>query len=1187
MAGKVTPKTMDARKFVRALNNSAQSKIAVFEDRVRSLGKVAKRNYSLVGLYTESLIFEDVDTNQYYEADIKKHKGRVEITNVKPITVVEEEKPQIFEQSCLDIVDALTEDDYKKAEKAFNIIESQRFRSRVIPTNGVITTRDGVAHRVRVEGAKQESLPLGDRLSKILAETLSDDIEIGKDGVIRGVFQESQHSIEIPVDEFTRRRAVARFMRNSALDAHKSKAFREFVGTVAGHISEGKVQDAVQLASKFLREEQEFCLLNYNQVKTLVEDALAAVGYFDEVLSEHTAVTLFRTNMNVNRNDLTETWEKVALMSENASLLNSVELLKESDDFEGEYQKFLESVFTEDQDVTNQKAKAFHNCLTMFLAVLDELEKPEYEDTRNELREKLSRLERAMESGSLGADDAIVVEVEEALAGIDGDLISTVKNLSNFDQMSEPAGREEEGEEEEDEDMVPMPELEGEEEGEEDELGLDLGELEGEGGEEEEEEELPALESLQTKVVPIDSMTIADLAEELESWRTNGSSYLAEDGINDCLGQMNAFVKRCLNLGPQADALREEFETMRTAITYTGDDVTLEHVNDPYISHLKDLPQASISRTYSEDMKAGYVSQPSGSHGRSYKDGESSMSDEHQGSGGVADKKLQSMDHKTSSADGVLSQPKGAHGRNYGSGQTGMADEREGDAVGGKKKHVSGSGVKGDGAKNADSDATLKSQKGSLGRDYGSGKTTMGDEHQDTSYFGKGTSAGSVKEGRHEGEIDQPRGSHGRDYSDHELGMGDEHQDGTQGVAQKSATASDGRGAGGENASMQRVLDGEGITKSQGSLADKGLRMDDQQGEGGVAKKAAKPDGTRQGSDVAEDIQNILNSMDEVFAEGEVPEAFKKQWNGGKDKKDDDEKDDKEDKDDKAKDDDGGEDKEGEDLSEAQYLYGTHVNEKQRAQVTKGRVAYTDDQVSEDISKIADSMAEDVALIYTSDEGGQAGQELESVVAATVKAMAAKGGGAPEGGVAVAEEGDEVDVEMEIDDDDILDDEVLAGKDEEEADEAAEEAEEEAEEAAEEAAEEELESDEEAEEEEEGETFAESLNRSLALHESDVESAESRDFVFPPSKDDEGRYCIASVNDARLALESVSGLLTEASWMTGRHLAVEDVQEKVRAKVRSRFPDLTVDRKIKPTLSGRPINEYVTLKGRLKKTIKQ
>jgi len=574
-----TSLNMDARNFLHAINNSAQSKVVFFENVVRRLGQEAKKNFRLVALQPTSLMFEDAGTHDYYVGDIKKEGVRYTIDNIKKINVVEEKKADLFEKNCNDLVNAISEQDFKNAEKAFTKIELQRFRSRVIPESGYVMTRDGEVRKINVNRGtvKENNIPL---IVKAFADAVTDSVEISEGQVVRGTFSDEQ--FVIPVDEFTRRRVVARKMRQVAESAHHSPSFQKLVSNVAALVSEQKVAEAVEMAAKFLKEEQEFCLLNASGMHKLVESALAAQMEFNSFLVNDVALLMHKTNLKVNRDTIVECWSKTAQKAQNAELLSKTKNLSESENFASDYEVFLESVFNETGDIDSNRAKAYLTALRVVRGVLGHMEGQE------QLVQDIDQMVSALEADQPATD--VIYQAEELLASLSDEIVGRVDNLSNFDRM--PGVEEEpmpgdEGMEEET--PVPLPEL-GDEEGVEPDMTpapatAPTAEpaMAGAGA-------LPGMESkdkkskplTESEFTPVEKMTLLDLQEELLSWKTDGHIYLKEDGFEDCYNQLNRYVDRCMVLGSSADNVREAFEQIRDVVIDSGNDVDLDLPSDPY-----------------------------------------------------------------------------------------------------------------------------------------------------------------------------------------------------------------------------------------------------------------------------------------------------------------------------------------------------------------------------------------------------------------------------------------------------------------------------------------------------------------------------------------------------------------------------------------------------------------------------
>ena len=646
---------MDARNFLRAINNSAQSKVLFFESVVSRLGKEAKRDFKLVALQPTGLMFEDVATHEYYAGDIKKDGPRYQVDNIKKINIVEEKKADLFDKNCVDLVDAITEGDFKSADKTFVKIESQRFRSRVIPESGVITTRDGEVRHINIQptGVAEDKIA---QIVEAFTNAIKDSVEMSNGQVVRGTFTETGDIWVSPVDEATRRRIVARKMRQVAEGAHHSESFQKFVANIAGLVCQKKIAEAVEVAAKFLHEQQEFCLLDKGGMNQLVESALASQMEFNSHLVNDVTTLMYKTNLKVNRESILECWSKTAQKAQSAEWLTKVKTLGESKDFGAEYDAFLSSVLKEGNDMDTTRAKAYSISLKVIKNVLSHVEGQE--KLAGDIDNVLASL-----SGDQ-PDTAMIHQTEELLASIDPAIVDKIQNLENFDRMPgvdddvEPEAETGMG----DEEAVPLPDL-GDEAPADEFGGQDTGGMGDMGGMPAGGDELvpagagapgvgagfPEGKAAAKKVVtenfaPIEKMTSLELSEELLSWKTNGHIYLREDGFSDCFSQLSRMIDRAGTLGDSS--LREAFESVRDVMTDSGDDVMVDLPVDPYAGKVQLKEGAKISADYApvnEDL--GGLSGPE--KGVKHGSDASGMS-ELQGEGGHGDKSMKKADGRDS-----------------------------------------------------------------------------------------------------------------------------------------------------------------------------------------------------------------------------------------------------------------------------------------------------------------------------------------------------------------------------------------------------------------------------------------------------------------------------------------------------------------------------------------------------------
>lgn len=652
------PVIMDAKTLLRTINNGAQAKIHFFENLVRKLGERSGRPFRLTALNQSSLVFEDKSDNTHYLADITKVGGsvsRVEIENIRPIVVKEEKKSADFDKNVASLVDAISEDNNNEAEKYFKLIERQRFRSTVIPESGVVTTRDGVTHKIKLQ---PEVLDEGtfDRIRRVFVEAVSDKVEISEGRVVRGVFVESDQEFIIPITDMTRRRMVARMMKEAAEDAYKSPTFCKFVGEVAGLVSEARLEDAVAIAKAFLEEQQEFCLLTLNETRQLVENALAVNCNFSNELSRDVSKVLYRTNLRVNKDAILESWTLAAQKAQEPAILSELKDLGGSKTFMEDYEKFLYGVFNESSDIRSTRARAYLTSLKLIQSVLSRIEGEEAQ------ADALGQMIQALEGGDV--DDDALQQAEALLAGVSDSIVNSTRNIENFDQanlgdldLSEPGAEEEEG------DLLPIPDMGGIE-GFDDgmmgmEPGMDMGaEAPATAGAPSPFESVEADDAISEGFTPIEKMSPKDLLEELESWKTHGHIYLREDGFDDIKDQFNRYIKRCMSLGDQGSGLLEAFEGIRDNLIKYGDVVNEADEVDPYAGSFASRFDVAINDTYSsfsesaKDAMEAAKGKGVAQKGTQQTDGKSGMSkagkggpasssggmDELQGKGGLAKK---------------------------------------------------------------------------------------------------------------------------------------------------------------------------------------------------------------------------------------------------------------------------------------------------------------------------------------------------------------------------------------------------------------------------------------------------------------------------------------------------------------------------------------------------------------------
>jgi hypothetical protein len=416
---------MDSRKFLGALNDSAQAKVAFFEDKIQKMGNRDGKNWRLVALHAKNLYFEDVDSNKYYLADHTKNGRTINISNIRPVQIVEEKKQDLFSESCLRLVDSIESNDQSGMSTAFKRMQAQRFSGRAVPHSGYVKCRDNVRRQITVTN---EDVTLTDdvrnRLISAIVEGLSDRVIVENGQVVSGTFDDGG-KIRLPVTKWSSRKLVAKRMRDAAADAYWSEGFQARVAHLAHLISEDKIEEAVNSIAPFLDEMEEFTLLDSAKTRRLVENALAANAIFNQTLCDDTATLFHRTNLKVNKNKIVAEWKNIAKKSEHPVLAENVQVLSESKNFEAAYDKFLHLIF---EAISNREVAA--EALATTLAAL-KTKTPRIRES-HDLSSKLNNLIARLKQKDF--DDAAIYEAEDLIATIQEELTAN-ETLGDFDQL--------------------------------------------------------------------------------------------------------------------------------------------------------------------------------------------------------------------------------------------------------------------------------------------------------------------------------------------------------------------------------------------------------------------------------------------------------------------------------------------------------------------------------------------------------------------------------------------------------------------------------------------------------------------------------------------------------------------------------------------------------------------------------
>jgi len=343
--------SMDARKVVKFINESVQRQLASIGNCVKRLGDKLNRNYSLVAVHKNSMLFEDVDANKYYFADYKYNDNHeIFISNIRGVDICESRKEHVFNNACVELVEAISEGDNKGIEAAFKKIDNCRYRSTLADSDGCVVTKDGVRRKLyEVNNKGKYDVNVITEMADAIRKVVFDDNVIIEDNQVVCAILNDGKKIKIPINEEMRRRSVARQMAETASNAWSSPRFQKLVLNVASMIAEDKLQEAIVESAKFLKEYQEFCMLDKKGFLSLIEKTLATQNIYNPVLVEDVTLLMYKTNAKVNKKDIVESWKQVAKLVSNHELLEEVNKLCEADNFEEEYDKFVGRVLSENK----------------------------------------------------------------------------------------------------------------------------------------------------------------------------------------------------------------------------------------------------------------------------------------------------------------------------------------------------------------------------------------------------------------------------------------------------------------------------------------------------------------------------------------------------------------------------------------------------------------------------------------------------------------------------------------------------------------------------------------------------------------------------------------------------------------------------------------------------------------------
>lgn len=414
---------MDSRKFMGIINNSAQAKVRFFDEKIQEMGKGLQKEWRLVSLGSKGLIFEDLSTNQYYQARHSGTGSRVTIHDIVAVNIVEDKKKGIFYESCCKLIDAIADNNTKGMQSAYDAMKSARFTGSTIPSDGYVKSKDGMVRKINITESTLSS-SVKDLIVKHVIDEHKDRVVVENGMITEGRFNDGT-SISLPVNKWASKKLKARKLAEHAKSAYSSPGFQNRVLQVANLVAENKIEDAMHSIAPFLKENEEFTLLSRNQTQTLVENSLATNAIFNQRLCDDVSTLIYKTNLKVNKNTILKEWKNIAKASEHPALVENIMILSESKNFEATYDKFLSMIF---EAISNKEVAA--EALATTLSVLRD-KTPKIKES-HDLSSKLVNLIERLKSPN--CDDATIYEAEDLVATIQEELTAT-DTLNDFDQI--------------------------------------------------------------------------------------------------------------------------------------------------------------------------------------------------------------------------------------------------------------------------------------------------------------------------------------------------------------------------------------------------------------------------------------------------------------------------------------------------------------------------------------------------------------------------------------------------------------------------------------------------------------------------------------------------------------------------------------------------------------------------------
>lgn len=420
MLDKITRKKIDVRKFIRSVNTGLAAQIAEAAGCVQATGRKLNQNWELISLNGNELVFEDVSSKQYVMAKYSS-KPQPSITDIVPISLIDESKHDEFSKSCKMLIEAIETDDKKAAQSAFNRMSLHRFSSKTISDSGTVRCKDGNTYTIPIS---ERTIFTEDEKMKIVKEAVAfytNDVLVSESGSLV-----TSGSFDIPkIDPVLSFVVRARNLRQAALLGHNNIKFRNSVLESASLLAEGKEEAAAKTIGRVLQTDEEFTLLTESEMIKVVDNCLCTEAIFNDTLAQDLGVMAHNLNIKLHRDTIVKEWKTVAQKSGSIPLLENTHKLDVSADFRRSHGKFIHSIF---EDAGGRDTKAL-----MLRTTLEKMSKDIPGIGKDpKLNEKMHSLVARLKDNEV--DEATLFEAEDVVAAV-GDELQNTETLDDFDAM--------------------------------------------------------------------------------------------------------------------------------------------------------------------------------------------------------------------------------------------------------------------------------------------------------------------------------------------------------------------------------------------------------------------------------------------------------------------------------------------------------------------------------------------------------------------------------------------------------------------------------------------------------------------------------------------------------------------------------------------------------------------------------